>query len=68
MWTRDVPLIKNEQFLHAFNAAVDAYILGDWTSAMQKLRQADAVRPEHFVSLVEVLHLCFCMHKLHIPH
>ena len=44
MWTRDVPLIKNEQFKEEFKAAVDSYILGDWTTAMQKLKQADAVR------------------------
>ena len=49
MWTRDVPLIKNEEFLDDFKAAVDSYILGDWTTAMLKLRQADAVR-SHFVA------------------
>ena len=47
MWTRDVPLIKNEEFKAQFKAAVDAYILGDWPSAMQRLQDADAVRICH---------------------
>lgn len=58
MWTRDVPIIKNAGFKSEFKAAVDAYILGDWTSAMQRLRDADAVRVSHFVSSVI---LCFVL-------
>ncbi len=56
MWTRDVPIIKSEGFKSEFKAAVDAYILGDWTSAMQRLKTADAVRS---CDLVAVELLCF---------
>ena len=58
VWTRDVPIIKNEGFKGEFKAAVDAYILGNWTSAMQRLQDADAVRASHSVAGTALI-LCF---------
>eukprot|EP01043_Picozoa_sp_COSAG02_P060492 COSAG02_NODE_7917_length_2789_cov_55.792936_3_plen_109_part_00 len=58
MWTRDVPIIKNEGFKAEFKAAVDAYILGDWTSAMRSLKTADAVCFCDFVAVELLLWLC----------